>query len=38
MTIIRAQKTDPERALESLEFDAASALKLQELMEKKKQD
>ena len=38
MTIIRAQKTDPERALENLQFDAASALKLQELMEKKKQD
>jgi hypothetical protein len=38
MTIIRAQKTNPERALENLQFDAASALKLQELMEKKKQD
>ena len=38
MTIIRAQKTDPERALENLRFDAASALRLQELMEKKKQD
>ena len=38
LSIIRAQKTDSNRALENLQFDAASALKLQELMEKKKQD
>ena len=38
MSIIRAEKTDPNRALENLQFDSNSALKLQELLEDNKKD
>jgi len=38
LAIIRNQKTDPDRVLEKIQLDAASALKLQELMQKKKQN
>ena len=35
MSVIHAEKSDPDRGLETLQFDAESALKLQEFMNKK---